>query len=59
MFPICYFNCNSPQRVVKKRMKSRKVKKFIDKYNWCGIKYPPDLNDFRRFENKNKDVSLT
>ena len=33
--------------------------KFIDKYNWCGIKYPPDLNDFRRFENKNKDISLT
>ena len=59
MFPVCSLNCNSPQRVVKKPRKSRTINKFIDKYNWCKIKYPPDLNDFRRFENKNKDVSLT
>ena len=43
----------------KKTRKCRKVNKFIQKYNWCGLKYPPHLNDFRRFENKNKDVSLT
>ena len=43
----------TPERV-------EKLTKCIDKYNknWHGIKYPPDLHDFKRFENKNKNISL-
>lgn len=35
------------------------LSKFINRYNWCGINYPPDLTDFKGFQNKNKDLLLT
>ena len=35
------------------------LSKFFNRYNWCGINYPPDLTDFKGFQNKNKDLLLT
>ena len=42
---------NHPERV-------KKVKSFIDKYNWNDINFPATRKDWNRFEVNNKNVAL-
>ena len=40
-----------PQRITK-------IKPFIDKYNWKGINYPSEKNDWKKFEKKNLTIAF-
>ena len=40
-----------PQRV-------SNVKPFINRYNWDGIKYPPKIDDWKRFKKNNSTIAL-
>ena len=35
-----------------------KIKPFINKYNWEGINYPSQNNDWRKFEKNNVTIAL-
>ena len=34
------------------------IKPFINKYNWEGINYPSEVNDWKRFEKNNPTIAL-
>ena len=36
----------------------KKVKPFIDKYNWTDINFPSHANDWKKFELNNKSIAL-
>ena len=40
-----------PQRIPK-------IKPFINKYNWNGIKYPSKIDDWKTFEKNNLTIAL-
>ena len=40
-----------PQRIAK-------IKPFKNKYNWEGIKYPSEKNDWKKFEKNNEAIAL-
>ena len=53
--------CNS--RVKLRRIKEdlqgiTKIKPFINKYNWEGINFPSQKDDWRKFEKNNVTISL-
>ena len=35
-----------------------KIKPFINKYNWDGIKYPSKIGDWKMFEKNNATIAL-
>ena len=35
-----------------------KLKKYINQYNWKDIKFPSDKEDWKRFEQNNKEIAL-
>ena len=35
-----------------------KIKPFINKYNWNGIKYPSKIDDWKTFEKNNPTIAL-
>ena len=35
-----------------------KLKPYIDKYNWKDLKFPPDKEDWKKFEQNNKEIAL-
>ena len=35
-----------------------KIKPFINKYNWNGIKYPSKVHDWKTFEKNNPSIAL-
>ena len=35
-----------------------KLKKYINQYNWKDIKFPSDKEDWKKFEQNNKDIAL-
>ena len=39
--------------------KISKVKPHINQYNWKDIKFPPDKEDWKKFEQSNKEIDLT
>ena len=40
-----------PQRITK-------IKPFINKYNWEGINFPSERNDWKKFEKNNVTIAL-
>ena len=41
-----------PQRI-------SKIKPFINKYNWKGIKYPSKIDEWKTFEKSNLTIALS
>ena len=35
-----------------------KIRPFIDRYDWSGIKFPTPSNQWKKFESRNPDVAL-
>ena len=44
-------NKKNPQRI-------KKIKPFINKYNWEGINYPSQKDDWKKFEKNNVKITL-
>ena len=46
-----YEEIKDPQRITK-------IKPFISKYNWKGINFPSENNDWKKFKKNNVTISL-
>ena len=46
------------QRIKKDSQKISKLKLYINKYNWKDIKFLSDKEDWKKFEQKNKEIIL-
>ena len=46
------------QRIKKDRQKISKLKAYINQYNWKGIKFPSDKEDWKKFVENNKKIAL-
>ena len=46
------------QRIKKDPQKISKLKPYINQYNWKGIKFPSDKEDWKKFEQNNKEIAL-
>ena len=42
----------NPERITK-------IQSFISKYNWEGINYPSENNDWKKFDKNNLAIALT
>ena len=54
-------HCNSCVKswINKKRSaKNKKIKPFINKYNWEGINFPSEKDDWKKFEKNNVTIAL-
>ena len=47
------------QRIKKDSQEILKLKPYINQYNWKDIKFPPDKEDWKKFEQSNKEIDLT
>ena len=46
------------QRIKKDQQRISKLKPYINQYNWKDIKFPSDKEDWKRFEQNNKEIAL-
>ena len=46
------------QRIKKDPQKISKLKPYINQYNWKDIKFPSDKEDWKKFEQNNKEIAL-
>ena len=46
------------QKIEKDPQKISKLKPYINQYNWKGIKFPSDKEDWKKFEQINKEIAL-
>ena len=46
------------QRIKKDLQKISKLKPYINQYNWKGIKFLSDKEDWKKFEQNNKEIAL-
>ena len=46
------------QRIKKGPQKISKLKPYINQYNWRGIKFPSNKEDWKNFEQNNKEIAL-
>ena len=46
------------QRIKKNPQKVSKLRPYINQYNWKDIKFPSDKEDWRKFEQNNKEIGL-
>ena len=46
------------QKIKKDPQKISKLKPYINQYNWKGIKFPSDKEDWKKFEQNNKETTL-
>ena len=46
------------QRIKKDPQKISKLKPYINQYNWKGTKFPSDKEDWKKFEQNNKEIAL-
>ena len=46
------------QKIKKDPQKISKLKPYINQYNWKGIKFPSDKEDWKKFEQNNKEIAL-
>ena len=58
----CFQNSlNDPldyQRITKNPQRISKLKPYINQYNWKNIKFPSDKEDWKKFEQNNKEIAL-
>ena len=45
--------------IKKHPQKISKLKPYINQYNWKGIKFPSDKEDWKKFEQNNMEIALT
>ena len=58
MLSIC-FNCSINHKQIKNHPKRIfSLKPFIDQYNWKGINFPSQKEDWKKFEPNNKSIAL-
>ena len=53
--------CNSHVRLLrnkKRSAKNNKKKTFYEKYNWEGINFPSEKDDWKKFEKNNVTIAL-
>ena len=46
------------QKIKKDPQKISKLKPYINQYNWKGIKFLSDKEDWKKFEQNNKEIAL-
>ena len=46
------------QRIKKDPQRISKLKPYINQYNWKDIKFPLDKEDWKKFEQNNKEIAL-
>ena len=46
------------QRIRKDPQKISKLQPYINQYNWKGIKFPSDKEDWKKFEQNNVEIAL-
>ena len=46
------------QRIKKDPQRISKLKPYINQYNWKDIKFPSDKEDWKKFEQNNKEIAL-
>ena len=46
------------QRIKKDSWRISKLKSYINQYNWKDIKFPSDKEDWKKFEQNNKEIAL-
>ena len=46
------------QKIKKDPQKISKLKPYINQYNWKDIKFPSDIEDWKKFEQNNKETAL-
>ena len=46
------------ERIKKDPQKISKLKPYINQYNWKDIKFPSDKEDWKKFEQNNKEIAL-
>ena len=58
MFSICSNNCIKLWRNKWNPERLSNIKPFINKYNWKGINYPLNIDDWKTFETNNLTIAL-
>ena len=46
------------QRIKKDLQRISKLKSYVSHYNWKDIKFPSDKEDWKKFEQNNKEIAL-
>ena len=46
------------QRIKKDRQRISKLKSYINQYNWKDINFPSDKEDWKKFSQNNKEITL-
>ena len=46
------------QRIKKHPQKISKLKPYINHYNWKGIKFPSDKENWKKFKQNSKEIAL-
>ena len=57
-FQIALNDALDYQRIKKGPQKISKLKPYINQYNWKDIKFPSDKEDWKKFEQNNKEIAL-
>ena len=59
---MCSIHCNSRFKLWKNFKKDpqriTKIEPFINKYNWGGINYPSEKDDWKKFEKNNVTIAI-
>ena len=53
--------CNSRVKFIRQKNDPQivtKIKPFINKYNWEGINFQPEKDDWKKFEKNNVNIAL-
>ena len=58
MLSIHYNSCFNHEEIGKHAERLRKIKAFVDLYNWNWINYPSEENGWKKFEKNNLTISL-
>ena len=46
------------QKIKKDPQRTSKIKPFINQYDWKGINFPAQKEDWKKFQSKNKSIAL-
>ena len=46
------------EEIKKDAQRIAKIKSFINEYNWEGINFPPEIDDWEKFEINNVTIAL-
>ena len=58
MFLVCSNCCINHEEIKRDPQRMVKIKPFINKYNWNGIKYTSKIDDWKTFEKNNPTIAF-